>query len=52
MLRYLRTIILVVTVAGPLVFSSYVSAKAHATYSGTGDDVVEISKPDEQLPPL
>lgn len=36
----------------PLVFSSYGWAQAHATYVGTGDDVIEISKPDGKLPAL
>lgn len=35
-----------------LFFSSNVWAQAHATYSGTGDDVVKISKPDQDLPAL
>jgi hypothetical protein len=52
MLRNVRTISFVVGVVAPLVFNSNVWAQAHATYSGTGDDVVEISKPDEELPAL
>lgn len=48
-----NTSLLVVFIAS-LVFSSDVWAQAqpHASYSGTGDDVVEISKPDEGLPAL
>jgi hypothetical protein len=41
-----------VAVCVSLVFSSNVSAQAHATYSGTGDDIVKISKPDQGLPAL
>lgn len=52
MVRFVRTIILAVAVFVSLVFSSTVRAQAHATYSGTGDEVVEISKPDQDLPAL
>ena len=51
-MTYVRTISLVVGVVATLVLNSNVWAQAHATYSGTGDDVVEISKPDEELPAL
>lgn len=52
MFRFIRTIILAVAVCVSLVFSSNVWAQAHATYSGTGDDVVKISKPEQDLPAL
>lgn len=52
MFRFIRTIIFVVAVCVSLVFSSNVWAQAHATYSGTGDDIVKISKPDQGLPAL
>ena len=52
MLRFLWSIIFAVAVVAPLVFSSNVWAQAHATYSGSGDDVVEISKPKKGVPAL
>lgn len=52
MLRFMRTIVFAVAVVAPLLLSSNVWAQAHETYSGVGDDVVEISKPDQGLPAL
>lgn len=48
----LQILLVVLLAIVPLVPSSTAWAEAHETYSGTGDDVVEISKPDKGLPAL
>lgn len=52
MFRDPRNVVLVTAAVISLTLSSDSRAQAHATYSGTGGDVVEISKPSEQLPAL
>ncbi|WP_024333087.1 hypothetical protein [Desulfotignum balticum] len=52
MFLFLRTITLVFVLFFSFVFSSDVRAQPFAVYSGTGDDVQTISKPDKNMPAL
>lgn len=52
MFLFLRTIAFVATISVSIFYSSTVWANPFASYSGSGDDVQSISKPDKGLPAL